>query len=305
MMKTPVLITFFNRPDNLATLLSSIADRNDLDFYLASDGPRNQIDKNQIEQCWKLVDLYLPEVNVSKRLMRETNMGCKYAMKENIDWFFTKVNQGIILEDDCIPNSDFFLYTITALKNFESCEEIFGISGSDFIKSCSKEFETTFRLSIFPMVWGWATWASRWNQYQLEIPDAKVLTDNVANRLFGKKSYLEKWYFRNVFRRRFYEVNNNIIDTWDYSLVASMWRNEQKFLQLNGNTIINIGFDTQATHTKGTPPGWVPKSFSNTISKDLNVADYTNLNDLWLVNNVFNCNPKEVVKNIVKGFIRK
>ncbi len=304
MKKIPVLITFFNRPDNLEILLASLTAQRDLDIYLACDGPRNQMDKKEIEKCWRLIDKFFPEVEPSKRLIRDVNLGCKSAMKGNIDWFFSQVDRGIILEDDCIPSSDFFEITVAALEKYESSDEIFGISGSDFIKLNPKKHSNTFRLSNFPMVWGWATWANRWEQYLVEIPDIDAVTRAAADNLFLRKLHFRKMYFKNVFGRRFYEVEQNIIDTWDYSLVATLWRTKKRFLQINGNTIINVGFSQNATHTKGKTPTWVPKEYSEFISRDLAIDKYEVIQDLWLIKNVYNCNFKEVMKNTVKGFIK-
>lgn len=303
MTKTPVLITFFNRPDNLSKLLIAISLRDDLDFYFAADGPRHPEDKQLVDQCWQLIKKYLPEHKESKCLTRDSNLGCKLAMKGNIDWFFTQVERGIILEDDCIPNSDFFDLIIPALHIFDSRKDIFGISGSDFIKSGESLTEMSFRLSRFPMVWGWATWSDRWDKYKVEIPDGSEVTKITADRLFNNKINPRYWFFRMVFERRFLEVEKGIIDTWDYSLVATLWRHDMKFLQLNGNSVVNVGFDHRATHTKGRAPIWVPIAYSKNISKNINVSSYNPLNDLWLTTNVFNCTLLEVIKILLKRIL--
>lgn len=303
MTKTSVLITFFNRPDNLRKLLIAIGPREDLDIYFAADGPRHLEDKNLIDECWQLISRYLPEHEDTKSLMRESNLGCKFAMKGNIDWFFTQVNRGIILEDDCIPNSDFFDFTIAALDKFNENKEIFGIAGSDFIKSNKILPETSFRLSRFPMVWGWATWSDRWGKYRVEIPDGNKITKITADKLFANRINPRYWFFKNVFARRFLEVEKGIINTWDYSLVATLWRQDMKFLQLNGNSVVNVGFDQRATHTKGEAASWVPITYTKNINKNLDVSSYNLPNDLWLIKHVFNCTWHEVIKNQVKKIL--
>ena len=37
-----------------------------------------------------------------KKLYRQKNLGCKIAMSNAITWFFENVEEGIILEDDCL-----------------------------------------------------------------------------------------------------------------------------------------------------------------------------------------------------------
>ena len=153
------------------------------------------------------------------------------------------------------------------------------------------------------MVWGWATWSDRWDKYKVEIPDGGEITKITADRLFSNRINPRYWFFRNVFERRFLEVEKGIIDTWDYSLVATLWRKDMKFLQLNGNSVVNIGFDHRATHTKGRAPSWVPIAYSKNISKNLNVSNYSPSNDLWLITNVFNCTLLEVIKNLLKRIL--
>jgi hypothetical protein len=51
------------------------------------------------------------------------------------------------------------------------------------------------------------------------------------------------------------------IDTWDYSLIATLWRTKTKCLIPSYNYVVNTGFNDNATHTRSEPPNWVPKSF--------------------------------------------
>lgn len=37
-----------------------------------------------------------------KKLYGQKNLGCKIAMSNAITWFFENVEEGIILEDDCL-----------------------------------------------------------------------------------------------------------------------------------------------------------------------------------------------------------
>ena len=97
MSKTPVLITFFNRPENLNALFKAVAKRNDIDAFFAGDGPRNANENYLVDECWELVDKYFPNIPAAKKLKRSQNLGCKLAMIGNIDWFFSKNQFGLIL----------------------------------------------------------------------------------------------------------------------------------------------------------------------------------------------------------------
>jgi hypothetical protein len=104
---------------------------------------------------------------------------------------------------------------------------------------------------------------------------------------------------------RFQEINSGKIDTWDYSLMATAWRLGLTSLQINGNSIVNSGFGSLATHTKNLAPDWVPRNYSNS-KRTSGVMPKLDLNaDRWISTNVYNCNLAEVIKNEVKKVVRK
>ena len=45
--------------------------------------------------------------SIKKNFLKK-NYGCKEAVSRGLNWFFNYNSSGIILEDDCIPNKDFF-----------------------------------------------------------------------------------------------------------------------------------------------------------------------------------------------------
>jgi hypothetical protein len=304
MKKMPVLVTFFNRPEVLEHLFQVLVLREDIEIFFACDGPRHEKDKIDIDQCWILVDKYFKHVPIGRRLERNQNLGCKIAMRENIDWFFSNNKYGLILEDDCIPNDDFFRVLGKGLIDFNDSRKFMSISGSDYYPKENRVI-TTFRESLFPQVWGWGTWAAKWECYRLDIPDYEEIVTSIADRLYGSRYSIKKVYFKNVFEMRFNEVNQGRINTWDYSLTASTWREGFSALQVNSNLIVNSGFSKDATHTKFPAPSWVPKKYEKIESLDFAVGKYSKSKDIWLAENVFNCTLKESLKNEVKKIVRK
>jgi hypothetical protein len=302
MQKIPVLVTFFNRPSHLEKLLISLKKFPNTEPYFSSDGPRNPKDQINLESCFELIDKYFGSLPKNQFLRRDSNLGCKFGMKSNIDWFFDQVPYGIILEDDCIPNDNFINLTGKILSENVDNPSYMSINGTN---SYSKVYsKSLFRETFFPMVWGWGTWAKQWDKYQLEIPDANAIVKSVSNKIFGSKFSINKKYFENVFITRFSEVEKGLIDTWDYSLTASAWRHSTKSLQFNYNSIVNIGFDSNATHTKSQKPKWVPTTFVeiDEISQQVQPVDYEL--EIWTIKNVFGAGLKQSVKNQIKSIVR-
>ena len=109
-LNTPVLFLVFNRLDTSMQVLESIREAKPPRIYLAADGPRdnvkgeNSIVKNVVKSIVQNID-WDCEIHT---LIREHNLGCKLAISEAISWFFENEDQGIILEDDCLPCKSFF-----------------------------------------------------------------------------------------------------------------------------------------------------------------------------------------------------
>ena len=118
-MNTPILVTTWRRVEKLEKLLLAIKANKPKKIYIACDGPRenNPTDKYLIKKVKKTIgDLINWDCEIQK-LYSEKNLGCRGAMIKAINWFFTHESEGIILEDDCIPNMEFMPYCSKLLKN--------------------------------------------------------------------------------------------------------------------------------------------------------------------------------------------
>ncbi len=51
---------------------------------------------------------------VIEPLYSDVNQACRLGLSRAITWFFDQVEEGIILEDDCVPLPDFFPYCARA-----------------------------------------------------------------------------------------------------------------------------------------------------------------------------------------------
>ena len=73
----------------------------------------------------------------TKTLFRSSNRGCKLAVSEAITWFFEQVDAGVIMEDDCVPDSSFFPFAAELLERYAHENRVFLISGNNFQKISS------------------------------------------------------------------------------------------------------------------------------------------------------------------------
>lgn len=105
----PVLFLVFNRPDTTARVFEAIRTARPERLYVAADGPRPDR-PGEAERCAEIRQI-ATAVNWPcevRTLFRDRNLGCGEAVSGAIRWFFDNEEEGMILEDDCLPSSDFF-----------------------------------------------------------------------------------------------------------------------------------------------------------------------------------------------------
>ncbi len=249
-LDTPILLLVFNRLETTQRVFEKVKSVKPRFLYIASDGAR--INKNNESfvvnelRSWLLENIdWNCEV---KTLFRDTNLGCGLAVSSAIDWFFNHVESGIILEDDCLPNSDFFSFCEELLIKYESDSRIMHIAGTNlFSDNC--ESNDSYHFSKYANVWGWATWRRSWIQYDFNI--SKFSTFRKTNYFRHYFNYLPAYVSRlkcysSVFEN---DIEKRTIDTWDYQWCFTCVSNSGMSIVPKSNLIKNIGFDNNATHT--------------------------------------------------------
>ena len=110
-LQTAVLFLVFNRPDTTAQVFEAIRQAKPPRLYVAADGPRvnREGEAERVARVREIATAVDWPCEV-KTLFREENLGCKYAVSGGITWFFEHEEQGIILEDDCLPSQSFFWF---------------------------------------------------------------------------------------------------------------------------------------------------------------------------------------------------
>jgi hypothetical protein len=244
-LQTAVLFLVFNRPDTTAQVFEAIRKARPPRLYVASDGARSNRE-GEAEKVAKVREIATAvdwpcEV---KTLFRDQNLGCKQAVSSGITWFFEHEEEGIILEDDCLPHPNFFNFCETLLNKYKDDEKIFAITGNNF-QSGQWRGDGSYYFSRYNHVWGWASWRRAWIHYDGDLnfwPSWKNSVDwtlKIPNKT-------ERKYWTKIFDQM-YACK---IDTWDYPWTSSVWYHGGLTATPNVNLISNIGFGRDSTHTK-------------------------------------------------------
>jgi len=243
-LKTPILFIVFNRPSQTKIVLESIKAVKPIQLFIAADGARKN-NKKDIENCKIVLEIIKNidwDCNVSY-LLRENNLGCKIAVSDAINWFFENVEEGIILEDDCLPNKSFFSFCENMLSTHKDDAQIMHIGGTNF-QSKDVTISESYYYSRIVHVWGWASWKRAWDLYKVDIEEytKPKLRKWFNDYKFNKKSFLY-WH------KAFTSVKENQINTWDYQWTYALWKHNGLSIIPSQNLVTNIGFDNNATHT--------------------------------------------------------
>lgn len=245
MINTPILFLIFNRPDTTQKVFDAIRNAKPKQLFVAADGSRigKEGEKEKCESARAIINQIDWDCEV-KTLFREENLGCGKAVSEAITWFFNDVEEGIILEDDCLPSQSFFRYCEELLIKYRNDERIMLISGDNF-QFGKQRGDGDYYFSKMNHVWGWATWKRAWQYYDFKMGSLnKFIKNNYIKGIFNNKKISKKWI------QNFIATKNGKIDTWDYQWTYTMWSQDGLAILPNINLVKNIGFGGNATHTQ-------------------------------------------------------
>lgn len=243
-VNSPVLLILFNRPDTTQLVFDKIRLVKPSRLYLSADGPRpgNTKDAGLCEQARSVADQIDWPCKLFTLFSKE-NKGCKIAVSDAITWFFKYEEEGIILEDDCLPADSFFYYCDTMLERYRNDTRINIVSGTN-LKPSGFSGKDSYHFSRFTAIWGWASWRRVWNKYDRYL--TSYTEDDVQYYL---KSVFNDNYLHEEWKTIFRELKQNKIDTWDFQLCFMNFFEGALSIVPSVNLISNIGFRADATHT--------------------------------------------------------
>ncbi len=241
---TPILFLVFNRPETTARVFEKIRELKPQRLFFAADGPRKGKDGEK-EKCQAVRDLVLKNIDwqcETSVLLRDHNLGCGKAVSGAITWFFENVEEGIILEDDTLPDLTFFNFCKVLLDKYRNEKSIWQIGG---ICHFPPSTQYSYYFSAYSHIWGWATWKRAWNLYDYHL--ANINYEKLSESLDQYFNEREKKYWLDLFRS-YAPLEQK--PTWDYQWAYCMWYHQGLSILPTVNMISNIGFGETATNTK-------------------------------------------------------
>ena len=246
-MRSAVLYIVFARPDLAARSFEAIRQARPPRLYLAADGPREGRPDDEVA-CRLTRDTVEAAIDWPcevHRLLRDKNAGVKINVSEAISWFFEHERQGVIVEDDVLTSLDFFKFCDEMLDRYAACKKVGVICGMSYVR---RPMETSYYISQFPDMWGWATWADRWAENELDMrswPEFRA-RGGLSNLLGATRLVVNYWC------RILDRTYTGAISTWDYQWILTRWRHETVSIHPSRPLVFNIGYGPGATNTPST-----------------------------------------------------
>ena len=241
----PILLMVFNRPETTARVFASIRAARPSQLFVAADGPREsrEGEAGRCRQAREIATAVDWPCTI-ETLFRDGNLGCKRAVSSAIDWFFEQVPEGLIIEDDVVPDPSFFAYATELLDRYRDDPRVMTVSGDNFISEHWRP-ESSYYFSAYTHIWGWGTWRRAWALYDVGMGDwVEQRAGGLLERVFPGAPRAAA-YWAGLFDR----VSRGEIDTWDYQWAYATFKHGGVSCMPAVNLISNIGFGSDATHT--------------------------------------------------------
>jgi hypothetical protein len=255
MASKPIILIVFNRPELTRRVFERVRLAQPRELFVVADGPRpgHPADASKCSLVREIVAQVDWDCTVH-RDYADTNMGCGRRVSSGITNGLSQLGEAIILEDDCVPDMSFFRFCDELLESYRNDERVMSISGTNYQGGIWRG-SGSYYFSKYPQCWGWATWRSAWESFDLRMQDWPEFR---SSRSFHEvcREDEERTMWSGIFDR----VVAGEIDTWDIQWMHCCWKNGGLTVIPNQNLVENVGFGSDATHTMANDHWTAPQS---------------------------------------------
>lgn len=238
MLKLPILVVAFNRPDHVSEAMKAIREYKPNKLYLECDGPRKHKtgEGEKVEATRKAMLEAVDWPCEVKTLFREENLGCAHAVNDAITWFFNQEEYGIVCEDDMVLGQDFFKFCEELLPRYANNDRIMSISAQNL--SHRTDINNSYVYSCRQSCWGWASWSRAWKKMDMSM---SVVPNLTYSFLFKKLGLFEGYMWKRNLTKAYKDIEH--FNSWATRWFLSVLVNDGLVIVPGVNLGINIGFD--------------------------------------------------------------
>lgn len=246
-MEVPVLLITWRRPDTLRLVIDAIRPVAPTRLFVACDGPNPECpgEAEKVSATRAVIEHEIDWICEIKYFFSDVNQGCRIGVSRAITWFFDHVEEGIILEDDCVPHNDFLPYCEELLQLYRDDYRIWCISGTNHQNGISRTSDSYY-FSQHMHCWGWATWKSRWAHYEIDYTSWPTIKETpMFKDTFDCDS--EYYHWKDIWDQA--AAGNT--RTWCIKWYFTCYINGGLTAVPSRDLVLNVGFGADGTHTLG------------------------------------------------------
>ncbi len=248
-LETAVAFVIFNRPEATARVFAAIAQARPAKLLVIADGPRR--DRPGEETACAATRAVIDRVDWDCAVLKEyspINLGLRRRLASGLDWVFDTVEEAIVLEDDCLPDQTFFPFCAELLSRYRTDPRVAHVGGTNH-QLGRRRGAGSYYFSIYPHVWGWASWRRAWRHFDTGLAAWPALRESdLLRALLPDHNRVRYW------RRILDRAAAGKVDAWSYQWMLACWSQEALSVVPNVNLVSNIGFGVDSTHTKCVNP---------------------------------------------------
>jgi hypothetical protein len=243
-------------------VLEAIAHARPRKLLVVADGPR--LDRPGEREACAAARAVIDRVNWDCEVIKhysDVHLGCGPRLSTGLSWVFDRVEEAIILEDDCVPQVSFFRFCEELLGRYRDDERVMHIAGSTY-RARPVATAYSYFFSQFNGCWGWATWRRAWSLFDPSVKLWQQLRHTSwLTSLVEHERAVHHWAsdFEAAYHR---EGDLTGVGYWDRLWTFACWANSGLSIVPRVNLVANVGCGVDGTHmlTKEDPTANLPVS---------------------------------------------
>lgn len=256
----PVLLIAYRRPDLTARVLARVAAARPQRLYVALDGPASPAVAEDCRAVRALVtQLDWPDCEVQLNVSKD-NLGCAERVRTALDWVFAHEEQALIVEDDTLPGVGWFPWAERMLDRYKDDPSVGMVSARNPLIRWPATGRGHLK-SRFSLIWGWGTWADRWQAHRNTHGSGRGPDPSAVERRWADVPEIATF-------RAFLAATDagQRLDTWDVAWAVGLEAAHLSNIVPASNWVENLGFDARGTHltavddVRGGLPGLAPNA---------------------------------------------
>ena len=291
---SPIVLFVYNRLDHVKQTIdalqkNTLASESKLIIY--SDNAKNSSAQKSVDDVRSFIAT-IDGFKSVKIIKRDANLGLAKSIISGVSEVVNKYKRVIVLEHDLITSSDFLEYMNKGLDFYKNNEDIFSITGSNYLKQIPEDYDHDLFLFYRACSWGWATWEDRWKKVDWQVKNFNSFIKN-KNKVA-------------LFNRGGDDLSDTLtaymkgkIDVWAIRWSYAHFENNKYCLYPVNSKIENIGFDGSGENCTS------ESKFFSAVSKAYNIKFHYDMSLDSQISSEFQKLHKYNLQNKIKQLVKK